>query len=84
MTTLSFRALEFFLGYDVYGKTIDMWVVGRLFAEMVKGESLFGIIGRSDSKLDKIHKKFMYNISQFIFRNVCLHPKSCKRFVSIH
>ncbi|XP_074370838.1 cyclin-dependent kinase A-1-like isoform X2 [Apium graveolens] len=54
VTTVPFRAPEIHLGCDVYGKAIDMWAVGCIFAEMMEGEGLFG----PDSEFDIIHQIF--------------------------
>ncbi|KAK1357499.1 hypothetical protein POM88_050755 [Heracleum sosnowskyi] len=58
MTTLPFRAPELLLGSDVYGKEIDIWSVGFIFAEMVEGKDLFGSKDRSDSELGILHEIF--------------------------
>ncbi|KAL9426099.1 hypothetical protein AB3S75_032967 [Citrus x aurantiifolia] len=54
--TLYYRAPEFLLGRTNYSAAIDMWAVGCIFAEMVKGKRLFsGLV-----KYDVLHGIFSY------------------------
>ncbi|KAL9428876.1 hypothetical protein AB3S75_030799 [Citrus x aurantiifolia] len=54
--TLYYRAPEFLLGRTNYSAAIDMWTVGCIFAEMVKGKRLFsGLV-----KYDALHGIFSY------------------------
>ncbi len=35
--SLHYRAVELFYGFDSYGSEIDIWSLGCLFAEMIRG-----------------------------------------------
>ena len=54
VVTRTYRAPELFFGDDQYGKAVDMWSVGCIFAEMVLGKPLFE--GVSD--IDHLSKVF--------------------------
>ena len=51
MATRWYRAPELLVGDTQYGPPVDVWAIGCVFAEMVKGQPLFP--GRSD--LDQLH-----------------------------
>lgn len=52
VATRWYRAPELLVGDTHYGKAIDIWAVGCLFAEMVTGDPLFP--GESD--IDQLYK----------------------------
>lgn len=54
VVTLWYRAPEVLLGARKYGCPVDMWSIGCIFAEMVRGTALF----QGDSEIDQLHKIF--------------------------
>lgn len=55
VAALAYRAPELLLGCTQYGGEIDMWSVGCIFAELISGEHLFGIVN-PDNALDEVFK----------------------------
>ncbi|XP_037084000.1 cyclin-dependent kinase-like 4 [Pollicipes pollicipes] len=51
VATRWYRAPELLVGDTTYGKEVDVWAAGCLFAEMVTGEPLFP----GDSDVDQLH-----------------------------
>ncbi|XP_074325930.1 cell division control protein 2 homolog A-like isoform X2 [Apium graveolens] len=51
VTSIPFRAPELLLGSNDYGKPIDIWAVGCIFAEVMEGKSLFGSKDGSDTDI---------------------------------
>lgn len=50
--TRYYRAPELLLGLKTYTKAVDMWSVGCIFAEIVRGKTLWrGASGESQLKL---------------------------------
>ncbi|KAK1371942.1 hypothetical protein POM88_038034 [Heracleum sosnowskyi] len=56
VTTAPFTAPELLLGSNGYGKPIDIWAIGCIFAEMVEGKSLFG--PEDESEIRILHEIF--------------------------
>ncbi|WBW74158.1 serine/threonine protein kinase Cdk11 [Schizosaccharomyces osmophilus] len=54
VVTLWYRAPELLLGTPSYGREIDMWSIGCIFAEMVNRSPLFP----GKNELDQLHKIF--------------------------
>lgn len=52
VATRWYRAPELLVGDPRYGKGVDVWATGCLFAEMVNGAPLFP----GDSDVDQLHK----------------------------
>uniref|UniRef100_A0A7S2ZKD4 cyclin-dependent kinase n=4 Tax=Rhodosorus marinus TaxID=101924 RepID=A0A7S2ZKD4_9RHOD len=54
VVTLWYRAPEILLGAKRYGKAVDIWSIGCIFAEMVTRQPLFP----GDSEIDELYKIF--------------------------
>ena len=48
--TLWYRAPEILLGCQHYGKAVDMWSIGCIFAELIRGSVLFP--GEDEVRID--------------------------------
>lgn len=48
VTTIAYRAPEMLLGAPTYTGVVDVWSIGCIFAEMVRGNDLF--VGHSEMK----------------------------------
>lgn len=55
VVTLWYRAPEILLGAEFYSTAVDLWSLACIFAELVKGRSLFA----GDSEIDQIFRIFM-------------------------
>ncbi|KAL8115006.1 hypothetical protein AgCh_021724 [Apium graveolens] len=62
VTSIPFRAPELLLGSNDYGKPIDIWAVGCIFAEVMEGKSLFGSKDGSDTDIILL-EIFRYSVS---------------------
>lgn len=58
VTATPFRAPELLLGCNGYGRPIDTWAIGCIFAEMVEGKSLFGSEDKSVTDINILHEIF--------------------------
>ena len=51
VTTIAYRAPEMLLGAPTYTGVVDVWSIGCIFAEMVRGNDLF--VGHSEMEVLK-------------------------------
>jgi len=51
VTTITYRAPEMLLGTPTYTSDVDVWFIGCIFAEMVRGNDLF--VGHSEMEVLK-------------------------------
>jgi len=51
VTTIAYRAPEMLLGAPTYKGAVDVWSIGCIFAEMVRGNDLF--VGHSEMEVLK-------------------------------
>lgn len=75
MSTRWYRAPELLIGDHSYGKAIDVWAIGCLFAEILTGEPLFPgdsdvqtlylILQMLGNQLNDKHKTMLRNNSSF-------------------
>eukprot|EP00051_Salpingoeca_urceolata_P019479 m.285169 g.285169 ORF g.285169 m.285169 type:complete len:408 (-) comp19430_c6_seq10:106-1329(-) len=54
VVTLWYRAPEILLGQQQYSTAVDVWSLGCIFSEMIKGEALFP----GDSEIDQLYRVF--------------------------
>jgi serine/threonine protein kinase len=54
VVTLWYRAPEILLGGKQYSTPVDVWSIGCIFAEMIRGEALF----RGDSEIGQLMSIF--------------------------
>ncbi|XP_074334717.1 cell division control protein 2 homolog A-like [Apium graveolens] len=58
VNTVAFKAPELLLGSNGYGKPIDIWAIGCIFAEMVEGKRLFGSEDVLDTEISILYEIF--------------------------
>ena len=52
---IRFQTPEILLGSKIYDRSIDMWIIGRIFEELIRSEPLF-LGGSKESQLVRIFK----------------------------
>ncbi|ADM12617.1 cyclin-dependent protein kinase [Encephalitozoon intestinalis ATCC 50506] len=78
VVTLWYRAIEVLLGSETYNESIDMWSVGCIVGEMLKGGPILPGEGEID-QLDRIFKLLGYPADED-FAGLCLpHLKNIRR-----
>ncbi|KAI9101376.1 kinase-like domain-containing protein [Phlyctochytrium arcticum] len=76
--TAIYRAPEIFYGSTQYAMPVDMWSIGCIFAELVRGRRLFGGMGNSElAVLHDIQRKLGDPKPTDVYDNAIDVPKIC-------